>query len=192
MLPFWLCRPATIRGRGARFLSAVETPPPYQESGGGRKSVPTFRSSSAQISQQLDAAISVQIGKEFSSAVLYFGLSAWFSRPSVAMPGMSAYFGNNYKEELEHSSMLVNYQVRRLGRLRLPTGEELSTPAPDLMRDELTPVSAMDAALDREEELLKSLNRMAVAADDEKDYDAVEFFSKMAAEQVSVENQHYA
>ncbi len=57
--------------------------------------------SEARLDDMLDAALSEQVALEFSSALLYFGMAAWFSRPDVALGGVAKYFRNNYKEELE-------------------------------------------------------------------------------------------
>ncbi|XP_044432019.1 ferritin-1, chloroplastic [Triticum aestivum] len=56
---------------------------------------------------------------ECNASYEYHSLYAYFDRDNVALKGFSKFFKESSDEEREHAEMLMEYQNRRGGRVRL-------------------------------------------------------------------------
>ncbi|GAX78828.1 hypothetical protein CEUSTIGMA_g6265.t1 [Chlamydomonas eustigma] len=66
-----------------------------------------------------EAALNEQINIEYNISYVYHALWAYFNRDNVALPGLSAFFKAGSEEEREHAELLMEYQNKRGGRVKL-------------------------------------------------------------------------
>eukprot|EP00475_Leptophrys_vorax_P013330 TRINITY_DN1971_c0_g1_i2.p1 TRINITY_DN1971_c0_g1~~TRINITY_DN1971_c0_g1_i2.p1 ORF type:complete len:237 (-),score=26.14 TRINITY_DN1971_c0_g1_i2:481-1191(-) len=66
-----------------------------------------------------EAGINEQINIEYNISYVYHALYAYFDRDNVALPGFAKYFKEASAEEREHAEMLMEYQNKRGGRVKL-------------------------------------------------------------------------
>jgi len=69
--------------------------------------------------EDCEAALNEQINIEYNISYVYHALWAYFNRDNVALPGLSAFFKAGSKEEREHAELLMEYQNKRGGRVKL-------------------------------------------------------------------------
>lgn len=70
---------------------------------------------------ECEAAINEQINIEYNVSYVYHSMYSYFSRDNVALPGIAGYFKNESLEERAHAELLMDYQVKRGGRVALKT-----------------------------------------------------------------------
>lgn len=70
-------------------------------------------------SSAAEAGINEQINIEYNISYVYHALYAYFDRDTVALPGFAKYFKDASAEEREHAEMLMEYQNKRGGRVKL-------------------------------------------------------------------------
>jgi len=68
---------------------------------------------------ECEAAINEQINIEYNVSYVYHALWAYFDRDNVALPGLAAFFKAGSEEEREHAELLMSYQNKRGGRVKL-------------------------------------------------------------------------
>eukprot|EP00899_Mesostigma_viride_P006556 jgi/Mesvir1/15901/Mv02804-RA.1 len=66
-----------------------------------------------------EAAINEQINVEYNVSYIYHALYCYFARDTVALPGLAKYFKESSAEEREHAELLMEYQNKRGGRVKL-------------------------------------------------------------------------
>ncbi|CAI5513179.1 unnamed protein product [Closterium sp. Naga37s-1] len=70
-------------------------------------------------SSAAEAGINEQINIEYNISYVYHALYCYFDRDNVALPGFAKYFKAASNEEREHAEMLMEYQNKRGGRVKL-------------------------------------------------------------------------
>ena len=60
-----------------------------------------------------------QICIEYTVSYVYHSLYSYFDRDNVGLPGFAAFFKAASDEEREHAELLMDYQTRRGGRVKL-------------------------------------------------------------------------
>ena len=70
---------------------------------------------------ECEAAINEQINIEYNVSYVYHAMYSYFSRDNVALPGIAAFFKKESEEERHHAELLMDYQVKRGGRVALQT-----------------------------------------------------------------------
>ncbi|TRY72318.1 hypothetical protein TCAL_05387 [Tigriopus californicus] len=139
-------------------------------------------SSGSKLSTSFNQQLNEQINREFSAAYIYFGLFSHFHRPEIALKGMASCFFNDYKEELSHAQQFMEYQAQRGGSLEL-----LPIQKPTIGKIEL-PITAMERALEQENDLYTHLREMNRLAEEEGDAHLSDFlvdFLKHQLEDIS-------
>ncbi|VAI04353.1 unnamed protein product [Triticum turgidum subsp. durum] len=131
---------------------------------------------------ECEAAINEQINVEYNASYAYHSLYAYFDRDNVALKGF-AKFKESSDEEREHAEMLMEYQNRRGGRVRL---QSTVTPLTEFDHSEKgDALYAMELALALEKlvnEKLHNLHSVATRCNDPQLSDFVE--SQFLQEQV--------
>ncbi|KAK0429171.1 hypothetical protein QR680_011231 [Steinernema hermaphroditum] len=67
----------------------------------------------------VEEAINNQINNELIASYTYLSMANHFARADIAMPGAQAYFMKQSMDEKKHAEMLMDYQVKRGGRVVL-------------------------------------------------------------------------
>lgn len=70
---------------------------------------------------ECEAAINEQINIEYNVSYVYHAMYTYFARDNVGLPGIAAFFKNESAEERHHAELLMEYQVKRGGRVALQT-----------------------------------------------------------------------
>ncbi|MCL7032023.1 hypothetical protein MKW94_009704 [Papaver nudicaule] len=70
---------------------------------------------------ECEAAINEQINVEYNVSYVYHALFAYFDRDNVALKGFAKFFKEASVEEREHAELLMEYQNKRGGRVKLQT-----------------------------------------------------------------------
>ncbi|OMP02389.1 Ferritin [Corchorus olitorius] len=68
---------------------------------------------------QCEAAINEQINVEYSVSYVYHAMYAYFDRDNVALKGFAKFFKDSSVEERQHAEMLMEYQNKRGGKVKL-------------------------------------------------------------------------
>lgn len=68
---------------------------------------------------ECEAALNEQINIEYNVSYIYHALWAYFDRDNVALPGLAKFFKDGSVEEREHAELLMSYQNKRGGRVKL-------------------------------------------------------------------------
>ncbi|XP_021810526.1 ferritin-4, chloroplastic-like [Prunus avium] len=134
-------------------------------------------------SDQSEAAINEQINVEYNVSYVYHAMYAYFDRDNVALKGLAKFFKESSEEERQHAEMLMDYQNKRGGKVKL---QSMLMPFSEFDHAEKgEALHAMELALALEklnnEKLLK-LHRMANENNDVHLADYVE--SEFLTEQV--------
>lgn len=58
---------------------------------------------------------------QYTNSYVYHSLSNYFNRDNVGLPGFASYYLRNSAEERGHAQLLMDFQCRRGGRVRLAT-----------------------------------------------------------------------
>ncbi|KAG2328851.1 hypothetical protein Bca4012_021523 [Brassica carinata] len=70
-------------------------------------------------SPECEAAVNEQINVEYNVSYVYHALYAYFDRDNVALKGLAKFFKDSSVEERDHAEMLMEYQNKRGGRVKL-------------------------------------------------------------------------
>lgn len=68
---------------------------------------------------ECEAAVNEQINIEYTISYVYHALHAYFARDNVGLPGFAKFFADASEEERGHAQLLMDYQVKRGGRVEL-------------------------------------------------------------------------
>ncbi|KAF7048559.1 hypothetical protein CFC21_057305 [Triticum aestivum] len=178
------CRAAGKGNKEEVLLSGVMFQP-FEELKGELSLVPQAEGQSLarqKFVDECEAAINEQINVEYNASYAYHSLYAYFDRDNVALKGF-AKFKESSDEEREHAEMLMEYQNRRGGRVRL---QSTVTPLTEFDHSEKgDALYAMELALALEKlvnEKLHNLHSVATRCNDPQLSDFVE--SQFLQEQV--------
>ena len=80
--------------------------------------------------QECEAAMNEQINIEYTISYVYHSLYSYFDRDNVGLPGFAAFFRAASDEERGHAELLMSYQTKRGGRVKL----QVRTPCTPLCR----------------------------------------------------------
>eukprot|EP00850_Spirogloea_muscicola_P009179 SM000051S17539 [mRNA] locus=s51:93143:95570:- [translate_table: standard] len=122
-----------------------------------------------------EAAINEQINVEYNVSYIYHALFSYFDRDNVALPGFAKYFKEASDEERGHAELLIEYQNKRGGRVKL---QSILMPVMEFDHPEKgDALYAMEMALALEKlnfEKLLALHKVAEDEDDPQMQDFVE------------------
>merc|ERR1712241_557573 len=129
--------------------------------------------------EDCEALINKQINMEFYASYVYLSMSSYFSRDDQALPGFAAHFAEESEEEREHGMKLMAYQSKRGGRCVF---QDIAKP---VSMEWGTCLEAMEAALELEKMVNRSLLELTKAADDKGDSNLSDFVDEFLEEQVA-------
>ncbi|KAL6755885.1 pre-apoferritin [Haematococcus lacustris] len=143
---------------------------------------------------ECEAAINEQINIEYAISYVYHALYAYFDRDNVGLPGFAKYFKAASDEEREHAELLMQYQNKRGGRVKL--GGIMTPEVEFAHHDKGEALYAMELALAMEKLNFQKLRELHDVADKHGDASFADFVEgqlladqvesvKKAAEQVS-------
>jgi len=116
---------------------------------------------------------------EFYASFVYLSMASYFSRDDQALHGFSKYFEKASGEEREHGMKLMEYQVKRGGKVVF---QDIAKPT---TMEWGTALDAMEAALELEKTVNQSLLDMHKVAQDVNDAHFCDFLeSEYLTEQV--------
>jgi ferritin len=69
--------------------------------------------------EECEAAINEQINIEYTISYVYHSLYNFFDRDNVGLPGFAQFFKSAAEEERQHAELLMAYQTKRGGRVKL-------------------------------------------------------------------------
>lgn len=128
--------------------------------------------------QKMQDAINSQINREMWSANLYLSMSLHFAHEGLN--GFASWFRKQYAEEIEHAEDMMNYIIRRGGKVELKAIEAVPTTFESTL-------AIVEETYKHEcfvSECIEELVRIASA---EKDMPSQDFFWKYIREQVEEE-----
>jgi len=135
-----------------------------------------------------ESALNDQINVEFNVSYVYHALWAYFDRDYVSLPGMAGFFKKSSHEEREHAELLMEYQNKRGGKVKLqsimmPDMEFGGSPSGDALY-------AMELALSLEKLVNEKLLNLHQVADNHSDPQMTDFLEgNFLAEQVDAIKQ---
>ncbi|TPP57934.1 Ferritin heavy chain [Fasciola gigantica] len=112
---------------------------------------------------ECEAGINKQINLELHASYVYMAMAYNFSRDDVALNGFHKFFLKQSLEEREHAMKFMDYQNRRGGRIVL---QNVSPPETNFWG---TGLEAMEAALELEKSVYKSLHELHTVAETHND-----------------------
>ncbi|KAF7053338.1 hypothetical protein CFC21_061294, partial [Triticum aestivum] len=175
--PSTACR-AAGKGKKEEVLLSGVMFQPFEELKGELSLVPQAEGQSLarqKFVDECEAAINEQINVEYNASYAYHSLYAYFDRDNVALKGFAKFFKESSDEEREHAEMLMEYQNRRGGRVRL---QSIVTPLTEFDHSEKgDALYAMELALALEKlvnEKLHNLHSVATRCNDPQLSDFVE------------------
>ncbi len=130
------------------------------------------------ISQKMDRELSKQLNKEFHSAYLYLGMSAWCAEAGFS--GSAGWFMAQYQEEQEHGMKVYNYLLDQGGKVELLKIKKVKTEYKSLL-------ACFEASLEHEMMMTTSFNELCDFAMKEKDHASYGFFQWFVEEQIEEE-----
>ena len=130
------------------------------------------------LKKSIEEAINKQINAEFWSGYLYLSMACHFE--DAGRPGVANWFRIQFKEELAHAKIFINYVNSRGGRVTLEPIAEV----PNKWNNE---ADAFAATLAHEEKVTSMINELYALAESEHDYATREKLNWFVAEQVEEE-----
>lgn len=130
------------------------------------------------LSKQMQQALVEQINKEFHSAYIYLGMTAYFENENYK--GMAAWMNKQVKEEINHAMKFFHHIYERSGEVTLGTIEKVSV-------DYKNPLDVFKAGLEHEKFITSSIHGLYDLALAEKDYGTQELLRWYISEQVEEE-----
>merc|ERR1711872_211316 len=109
--------------------------------------------------EDCEALINKQINMEFYASYVYLSMAAYFNRDDQALHGFAKFFQKSSDEEREHGMELMEYQAKRGGRVVF---QDIAKPSSSEWG---TPLQAMEAALELEKTVNRSLLDLHKASD---------------------------
>ncbi|WP_321314804.1 ferritin [Halarcobacter sp.] len=130
------------------------------------------------ISKELQNALIEQLNKEYHSAYLYLGMSAYCSKEGFN--GSSNWFLIQYQEEIAHGMKLFKYLEDQDVEIKLPSIEGVKVEYNSLL-------DVFKKALAHEQKMSKNLNILSDIAMKEKDHATYNLLQWYVTEQVEEE-----
>lgn len=131
------------------------------------------------ISKKINDAINAQINREFWSGYLYLSMSNNFEL--LGRKGVANWFRIQFKEELAHAEIFINYLNSRGGKVEL-------SPIDAVPSEWATPLEAFVATLEHERTVTKCINDLYALAEEEHDFATRQMLNWFVAEQVEEED----
>ncbi|MBD5196300.1 MAG: ferritin [Muribaculaceae bacterium] len=131
------------------------------------------------ITKKMNDALNAQINWEFWSGYLYLSVAQHFE--SVGLKGIANWFSIQYKEELDHALIFINYVNARGGRVTL-------APIAEVPQSWESPLDAYKFTLEHEQKVTALINNLYQLAEDEKDFATRQMLNWFVAEQVEEED----
>ncbi len=132
------------------------------------------------LNKNVEGILNAQINKEFYSAYLYLGMSAYFEQ--LGLKGFSNWTKVQAQEEMEHGMIIFNYIQERDGDIEL---QEIEKPDNDFQN----PLQVFEKILEHEKEVTSNIERVANLSEDECDRATRHFINWYISEQVEEEAQ---
>jgi ferritin heavy chain len=123
--------------------------------------------------EESEAAINRQINIELHASYVYLAMSSFYDRDTVALPGLSKFFSAMSKEERDHACILIQYMAKRGGITKYS-----SIPAPPAYTSETKTLELLNASLEMEKAVNKSLLEMHAIADKYADVQMCDFIEQ--------------
>lgn len=124
-------------------------------------------------SDRVEAAINEQINIELSMSYVYHAMYNYFNRDNVGLKGFAGFFRAESLDERSHAEILMAYQSRRGGRVKLGA---LQSPESEYFHPEKgDALYAAELALSLEKLNFQKLTELHHIADDMKDSETAHF-----------------
>lgn len=131
------------------------------------------------ISKKMESAINAQINAEFYSAYLYLSMSS--QAHELKLPGLANWFYIQYQEESVHAVGLLDFLIRRNGRVKLTVIEGPTT-------EWESAVAMFDQTCQHEAYVTSLINDLCALAVEEKDFATSQLLNWYVKEQVEEES----
>lgn len=131
------------------------------------------------LNEKIENALNEQVNKEFWSAYLYLAMSMNFE--NTALKGLANWFMVQYREELAHAEIFINYINQRGGTVRLQ-------PIAEVPQKWESPLEAFQSTLAHEETITASINKIYALTEQLHDYATRDRLGWFIAEQVEEED----
>lgn len=131
------------------------------------------------ISKRINDAINAQINREFWSGYLYLSMANNFE--TLGRKGIANWFRIQFKEELAHAQIFINYINSRDGKVEL-------SPIDGVPSEWGTPLEAFTATLEHERTVTQCINDLYALAEEEHDFATRQMLNWFVAEQVEEED----
>lgn len=131
------------------------------------------------LNNKIQDALNEQINAEMWSAYLYLSMSMNFE--AEGRPGIANWFYIQYKEELAHARIFMNYINQRGGRVTLKAIDTVPTSWE-------SPLEAFKATLEHERKVTALINELFAMAEAEHDYATRDRLAWFVSEQVEEED----
>jgi ferritin len=127
------------------------------------------------ISTELEQAMNEQIGHEFQAKLQYINVASYFDAEDL--PQLASFFYRQADEEDMHAMKFVHYLIDAGGQVRIPAMDQAKY-------DSKTAETAVQLALDWENQVTGQINGLMNLAIEQKDHIAQDFLRWFAAEQL--------
>ena len=124
-------------------------------------------------SDDSENAINAQINMELHASYAYLSMGSWCNRDTVSLPGLSAFFHAQSREEHQHALMLIDYQAKRGGKTTFP-----AIPAVPNNGEWKSAVACLEAALQMERDVNASLLKLHAVAEQSGDPQLEDFLEQ--------------
>ncbi|MCM1483652.1 MAG: ferritin [Muribaculaceae bacterium] len=131
------------------------------------------------LSNKIQDALNAQINAEMWSANLYLSMSMHFE--AEGRQGIANWFYIQYKEELAHARIFMNYVNQRGGRVELKAVDAVPTSWE-------SPLDAFKSTLAHEQKVTAMINELFSMAESEHDYATRDRLAWFVSEQVEEED----
>lgn len=131
------------------------------------------------ISERMQAALNEQVNKEFYSAYLYLGMSAYCN--GIGLPGFANWMRQQYEEESLHVTKMYDYILAQGGQIHLKQIEEPP-------KEYGSPLALFEQTLEHEQFVTGCINELMGLALEEKDYATQALLQWYVTEQVEEES----
>jgi len=130
------------------------------------------------LTKKIEETLNEQANKEIYSAYFYLGMSAYAA--SSGLPGFANWFYKQWNEELFHAKKLLDYIIKREGKVTLKPIEE---PPQDFVSGE----DLFEKTLNHEKKVTGLINNLVELAKSEKDEETNGFLQWFVKEQMEEE-----
>lgn len=130
------------------------------------------------LNKKVEEALNKQLNKEFYSAYLYLGMSAYFD--SIDLSGFSHFMHVQYLEEQSHAMRIFNYLLNVGGKVDLQGIDKVEGDWKDI-------IEVFEKTYEHECYITKSINEVLTVAHEEKDYATINMLQWFIGEQVEEE-----